>query len=78
MNLFDGLDLVDYEFDIDADDFFEDDDEDWYDEYYDSDFEFQSDDEDHENQRYSESQIKRDRSHFMKQNADFQEDISQP
>ena len=27
MNLFDGLDLVDYEFDIDADDFFDDDDE---------------------------------------------------
>ena len=26
---------------------------------------------------YSENQIKRDRRHFMKQNADFQEDISQ-
>ena len=50
-NLFDGLDLVDYEFDIDADDFFDDDDEDWYDEYYDSDFEFRSDDEDEETHR---------------------------
>ena len=51
MNLFDGLDLADYEFDIDPDDFFDDDDEDWYDEYYDSDFEFRSDDEDEEAHR---------------------------
>ena len=27
---------------------------------------------------YSENQIKRDRSRFMKQNTDFQKDISQP
>ena len=50
MNLFDGLDLVDYEFDIDADDFFDDDD-DYDDDYFDSDFEFRTDDEEEEAHR---------------------------